>query len=714
MLGLLKQAEAAVIIEPRLRRWWSVYFYMIITLPGMRLNYQTTPVKRTSTHMREALWEGRKVVSFLAFLCRKVIRALMHEDNLISETKRDCHMARTLALTRGKWPNIWRLIPKGLGYQPGWRAYAQASMLSRSLPEPSGPGNAPALQMERLTTPSAVITPRDRLSLGKFALATCGKIVPVYRPQFTSTGASFETTRKLGGKGAALAALYKTSEKVEVKENFGPPGTTMFGACSTIYHVAGATLGSLPYHLDSKAIPVLERGSKVRMVSCSDPIRSMRSDAYRRVLFKRLHKLRPCRAALAGEPTKLTFRDVSRGAIVYSADLSAATDNLSWDAIASVCKATDIPFDLVAGGTLDGVEMKRGTLMGIPLSWPILSLIHVWAVWRMNIPFGTFHIKGDDLIALWTIEEIAFYETHLPKLTGMLINHDKTMIGPETGVFCERFFHRRGNGALTIIREVFSLKPLTTPTRTGEYPPELALAEFLWSLKDRVAWPLLYKLYKVYMGPRITSVKSVGPIGYLPAFMGGLSRLPADPEGVVPRWISRLMTAIHDGRGSVMVRGLVVALRNYYKPGTVERFVADGIGREVLNLKVEYARTGHLPGVEYFLHHMRELLSTYAATLNLPRSGLSYSSYLTYLRKVAKRNKKTVRPTGERLTEWHYAGIRPMMAQLGPSAISFDKAPEEAREWFEGICLHNHDDLPTRLGGESHLEVGSLGRRPKE
>jgi hypothetical protein len=689
--------SAACSIEPSAGKVYSAFLWMLLSLPGFKLKYKL-----------EDRYERRKLFSIFRFLVAKAVSFCLRPDAFIKAVKRDLLRCRRFSLSTLEHECcVGNLIPKGAGYTPSRTAYMQISMLSRALPLPLEDGTALEEQLARLTAPSKVLTPRDFKSLKDFCARSIGAITPIPRPLFSSISASFGSTRKEGGKGKALSSLWwEHLYPEDGDEGFAPGalGESWFGIQSSMYHRAGVDLFGRHFSMKSRAIPVRERGWKVRMVSCSDPIRSLKSEAYRRGLFSKLRKFRPIRTTLMGEPTHLRFSNVSRGAIVYSADLSAATDELSHDAIRAVCEATNIPFDLVTGGTIDGRTMTAGTLMGIPLSWPFLSIIHYWAIRRMNIPDGTFHLKGDDLIALWSLEEVAFYEHHLPLLTGMKLNATKTLLGKSHGVFCERFFSRKGDTDLFHMGSVVSLRPFVSGERDRGFPPEIAVTDYLWSLRGRLPWDRIYAFYKAFFLTVDKSYLGLGPLIYLPPYLGGLGVLPKDPDRLVPPLLQRLMSAIHDGRGSEYIRALQTSKR--YKKGTAEEAIATQMSGVIKTLKIEYKIQGHKPGIEYYLTHQLELAANWHS-YQLPRDGPK--SFLTFVKLIGLlARKKTLVVPQQRLSNFTYHSTRDLCSRLG--AAGFDLTPlgqaGSAVDWYEGLLTVEAKDVPL-LFREGRLDVGS-------
>jgi hypothetical protein len=63
----------------------------------------------------------------------------------------------------------------------------------------------------------------------------------------------------------------------------------------------------------------------------------------------------------------------------------------------------------------------------------------------LEIRARSYRLKGDDLIGLWTMDEIHRYQNCIESLTGMQVNLDKSFVAKDRGVFCEKSYFRRGH-----------------------------------------------------------------------------------------------------------------------------------------------------------------------------------------------------------------------------------------------------------------------------
>jgi hypothetical protein len=109
-----------------------------------------------------------------------------------------------------------------------------------------------------------------------------------------------------------------------------------------------------------------------------------------------------------------------------------------------------------------GKLSQRGALMGLPLAWPILTLVNDWAAARAQAPEGllspAFVTCGDDMGAAWTRQASDRYLQNI-KDAGLVPNVQKSFRSPTGLIFVERL----------IVKEtarVQKLPPL--PTRPGE------------------------------------------------------------------------------------------------------------------------------------------------------------------------------------------------------------------------------------------------------
>lgn len=146
-----------------------------------------------------------------------------------------------------------------------------------------------------------------------------------------------------------------------------------------------------------------------------------------------------------------------------SSDLTAATDYVSLEAIQIVldeirnrydltdlqkryidkCLSSDLEYEI--DGKTYHVKQRRGSLMGLPHTWSVLNLLHLFAVEyaakKATSAYGYWSRKvavcGDDLLAPFESENhVAWYRYAIESL-GFKLNETKTFRSVTHGVFCE-------------------------------------------------------------------------------------------------------------------------------------------------------------------------------------------------------------------------------------------------------------------------------------
>jgi hypothetical protein len=292
-------------------------------------------------------------------------------------------------------------------------------------------------------------------------------------------------------------------------------------------------------HFDALPLGIPEQGAKVRIVTKHSAVAVANSHRGRRALWPLLtDKLNVSTAESIADSTLevLRFPKAKYNSFVFSADLTAATDNLGWPYIRELCSRLEIPFSWVSPSTLSGEPVCRGTGMGLPSSWPVLSIAH-YCICRAVDPNHSFRIKGDDLIALWDVEQISHYH-RLCEAVGFLINGKKTVSSVFWGTFCEVTYRRAGR---TLYRQRdFSVRALCRgepmPMEHWRYVASLGIPQKLLYGLHRLACRRWYRLahkskVEVYLPPQI------GGLGFPPK----RTTLMVSPKG------SSLHRALHNG-----------------------------------------------------------------------------------------------------------------------------------------------------------------------
>jgi hypothetical protein len=297
--------------------------------------------------------------------------------------------------------------------------------------------------------------------------------------------------------------------------------------------------------------------------------------------------LRAIGLPLSGEEDFLPLKtDWRQPAFVFSADLSSATDLIDQALLKEVTDYLGIPLDLVSGGTIDGVQVVRGTLMGIPMSWPCLSLIHYYVCRAIGAPKDSFYLKGDDLIAYWTAPLIRRYKRQIEKLSGMQVNDAKSFLGRRKGFFCEKAYILMEDG-LHIERTFLSsrclahgedrfresqlaLQPLT--------PVGMSLAPYLARQIPRVrSHQRVFKILRTLHPRSFSDAKRVGNLAFLPVSAGGLGLIPPRPDWRLDG-LHHVLSSYHD---LDPVASKYLSFGSYYHSDSLERHVADRLAQVI-------------------------------------------------------------------------------------------------------------------------------------
>jgi hypothetical protein len=241
--------------------------------------------------------------------------------------------------------------------------------------------------------------------------------------------------------------------------------------------------------LPCKVTVVRERGFKARVVTKSPADVVEVGHLLRSIVWPMLTHDERVNAAIEGGRLETVFTSfleeplevpIALGDLaIVSADLTKATDGLTRDAIFAVwdgvCEGAGLGDDVAALGRrilgpmsidYDGVlpnveETARGCLMGLPLSWFILSIINIWAAslsisdachqtglpgkWNtaMYVRFATC---GDDLLAVMPTRAHFGYESRIAAV-GSGLSIGKHLVSSHLALFTEQmawFRHEEG------------------------------------------------------------------------------------------------------------------------------------------------------------------------------------------------------------------------------------------------------------------------------
>jgi len=158
--------------------------------------------------------------------------------------------------------------------------------------------------------------------------------------------------------------------------------------------------------------------------------------------------------------------------VFYSADLTAATEYISHEDARTIMNAIaealgwdegkrDASLVLLGPQLLwepnkDWTKTKQGVLLGLGISWTILSILNAFNADPSDLKDTSFKVCGDDLLAHWDTERINQYQKRSDN-AGLVINKGKSFISQQAGVFCERM-ERRGSNEHTTAIDVVGIR----------------------------------------------------------------------------------------------------------------------------------------------------------------------------------------------------------------------------------------------------------------
>jgi len=361
--------------------------------------------------------------------------------------------------------------------------------------------------------------------------------------------ASLNSTRKQGGRASRLPLVQQFTANFRSfpivddplrgkdllpirasKEEYFLDDVVRLSTAATMFNggIPGGRQDPLEELQRSTLEVVPELGFKARVVTKSHPMLVTTGHELRSVYFPYLRRFAATRSCLDDVPSKIDFvKPRGPPVVVFNADLKKATDGLNHRVVASFCEAAGIPATLVYSGlTVDGTPVVRGIFMGLPMSWTILSVIHYSVAFAVDI-YRNFRIKGDDLIALWTVEQVSLYR-ELMAACGCSVNETKTFISFNKGFFCERLFVGRWRG------RHLRLYLQQTPTVRSFFPDReasglaLALSPIPAHMNRAFNRTVQLKFPKL-----LSLAKSFRLNPYLPISLGGAGLLRPEPDWVV-------------------------------------------------------------------------------------------------------------------------------------------------------------------------------------
>jgi len=387
--------------------------------------------------------------------------------------KAACHDLRSCALERQGDPLTLRVgryvIPRAMRWHltcitPGRRIriLLQLSMIARALPPFPGLARSTSAveDLKRDFQEPFLDTLPEEFETTFRRLYSKLEYKPVSLPRSWipfSPGACLEHTRREGGFTKSMSL---STRRTRFGTSFRPP--------EVIEKV-------------SRVHVIHEQGGKMRPVTCSNAGLVFHGHEFREKFFPLLYKFRSTSVPLRERPLSFFIPDDGEVRYLYSGDLSNATNLLSHECIRCIASVLGLDPSLVLSHKCNfsvekyniniDIDPVRGTFMGLPPSWIVLSLAHV-AVGYIVDPTGrTFFLKGDDIVALWTPRQWELYNSLMVRV-GFKVNPKKSFISSDFALFCEKAYRADlvrvvpGKGRKVSLRplSVVSLRFLTKNT----------------------------------------------------------------------------------------------------------------------------------------------------------------------------------------------------------------------------------------------------------
>ncbi|APG77072.1 RNA-dependent RNA polymerase [Beihai narna-like virus 24] len=407
----------------------------------------------------------------------------------------------------------------------------QFSYVGRALPEAS-PGQCDAAltkYREELsqpaTTPDSILDSAEEWARRWASRFLSGPVVP---PTWLSGGACKEVPRAKGGLGTrsvdvarrATDAICEPSEpeweslreRLNAVEGLTDCDVDIVCRERLVSNQALVELSELPRPIAVDAMALPERGGKVRIVT-KCPWALVYLGHFLRVwLLEGLRRDERTKSVLDGDHAGSVGGLVGGAGVrllehlAVSADLTAASDLLPHDLCQAIVRGVlrgsrtrpaphldEVWADLIGPLTIqmpDGSEFvnQRGIMMGLPTTWTILSLVHLyWAEWAWastvprhislsGLPSAAPRtaICGDDLAAVWPTSVVQRYES-IVKSCGGQFSAGKHYKSRTYLMFTEEAFRLR-----------VEMRDYDTRRVDGRRPGEATLADFLpsWMVEE--------------------------------------------------------------------------------------------------------------------------------------------------------------------------------------------------------------------------------------
>nr|UIW13833.1 MAG: RNA-dependent RNA polymerase [Rhizoctonia solani narnavirus 1] len=392
----------------------------------------------------------------------------------------------------------------------------------------------------------------EKLDIGK--LTPCESI-PV------SPGATTTKTRKEGGFSADVRDHIST----KVFGSATPLGRNTLNAfvrretvvsssdLKIIHKTVNSRVARPRVEADPVSVPIAigEQGGKWRIVTKSPPGVLYSGHLARVRTFPLLKQHRATRAPLLEE--ELFLENNYRGTkYLYSADLSSATDLVSYDTIDKVCNLIGIDPKLVRSHTYKVgdrlIQPVRGTFMGLPPSWVVLSVSHLGICLMVDPTGRSFYLKGDDLIAWWSPPQWEEYQ-RLMTLAGYKLNLKKSFVSEDMCTFCEKGYVLKRTSDVSAYLEDLEFTSLRFLTK--RHDPNMVVPR--WAVMSRRFRELSSSANQGFLEFTRRKIEALAPKALVrysnlpPAFGGlGLAR-KSELDRPLTKFEEKIVNGLHDG-----------------------------------------------------------------------------------------------------------------------------------------------------------------------
>jgi hypothetical protein len=415
--------------------------------------------------------------------------------------------------------------------------YAQLSYVGRALPTGTAETIAASLRQHALDLSVPAYTDSSLLGYARsfasgWARRFCLKASRLAKPDLPTLSSCMERTVAKGGLRGHTAdlGLHPKAEALwsdPLLTKSLPPQDiqSLVNDMSLIYHGIDGVNNSQGYPC-SAVVPIVERGLKVRIITKSPAHLHYLGHVVRKRLLGGLRKDPASHSPLAGvvDDDLIDSFVGSIGETCVSTDLTRATDLLPFDLVAAIVDGLQdsgqfLKLEIDCLRLITGPQViryppssgiaeftsQRGILMGLPTSWAILSIIHLFW-WNRSIKSASlesrfplkdafrlnrFAICGDDALFIGQDLVAQHYKLVVAQSGGSVSpgkHYEVSLTNSPTlrGVFLERLFEFvvfDGHVLLGSRNESIPLRGLVDPNEAeyslAEYGSRLALSKSL-------------------------------------------------------------------------------------------------------------------------------------------------------------------------------------------------------------------------------------------